>query len=82
MDHKVKWTPFVDHHPPPLALLCKIIDTMAFWLRSDINNVAVVHCVGGKGRTGTSRFILSTTSSLFLFFPSYFHHSLLLLTRF
>jgi len=44
---------FPDHHNPPLDLLFKIIYSMDEWLRKHEDNVAVVHCVGGKGRTGT-----------------------------
>jgi len=44
---------FPDHHSPPLDMLFKIILTMYNWLKADPKNVAVVHCVGGKGRTGT-----------------------------
>jgi len=42
-----------DHQAPPLKLLftlCKSIDS---WLGSESENVAVIHCKGGKGRTGT-----------------------------
>jgi len=42
-----------DHHNPPLDLLFSIMKTMHAWLSSDKNNVAVVHCLAGKGRTGT-----------------------------
>eukprot|EP00011_Vannellida_sp_DIVA3-517-6-12_P008018 CAMPEP_0114615288 /NCGR_PEP_ID=MMETSP0168-20121206/6089_1 /TAXON_ID=95228 ORGANISM="Vannella sp., Strain DIVA3 517/6/12" /NCGR_SAMPLE_ID=MMETSP0168 /ASSEMBLY_ACC=CAM_ASM_000044 /LENGTH=426 /DNA_ID=CAMNT_0001826357 /DNA_START=74 /DNA_END=1354 /DNA_ORIENTATION=+ len=44
---------FPDHHNPPLQLLFKIIHSMHSWLSADESNVAVVHCLAGKGRTGT-----------------------------
>jgi hypothetical protein len=44
---------FPDHHAPPLVLLFKIMSSLYNWLRADPLNVAVVHCIGGKGRTGT-----------------------------
>merc|ERR1712023_139167 len=44
---------FPDHHSPPLDMLFNIVHTMHNWLRACRSNVAVVHCVGGKGRTGT-----------------------------
>lgn len=44
---------FPDHHSPPLHVLFKIVLSMHSWLSEDPQNVAVVHCVGGKGRTGT-----------------------------
>eukprot|EP01114_Cavostelium_apophysatum_P012428 TRINITY_DN2776_c0_g1_i1.p1 TRINITY_DN2776_c0_g1~~TRINITY_DN2776_c0_g1_i1.p1 ORF type:complete len:738 (+),score=207.67 TRINITY_DN2776_c0_g1_i1:213-2216(+) len=45
--------PFPDHHSPPLEMLFKIILSMHSYLSSNPENVAVVHCMGGKGRTGT-----------------------------
>jgi hypothetical protein len=47
------WCGFPDHHAPPLALLCKIVRTLHAWLEADAMNVVVVHCLAGKGRTGT-----------------------------
>mmetsp|Transcript_35767 Transcript_35767/g.89747 ORF Transcript_35767/g.89747 Transcript_35767/m.89747 type:complete len:867 (-) Transcript_35767:163-2763(-) len=44
---------FPDHHNPPLDMLFRILLSMGDWLKLDALNVAVVHCVGGKGRTGT-----------------------------
>ncbi|GAM25775.1 hypothetical protein SAMD00019534_089500 [Acytostelium subglobosum LB1] len=45
--------PFADHHAPSLNLLFEIVNSLDNWLRADPENVAVVHCKGGKGRTGT-----------------------------
>jgi len=42
-----------DHHAPALSLLFKIVSAMDSWLKADKMNVAVVHCMAGKGRTGT-----------------------------
>lgn len=44
---------FPDHHSPPLDMLFKIVLTMDNWLKASNRNIAVVHCLGGKGRTGT-----------------------------
>jgi protein-tyrosine phosphatase len=44
---------FPDHFNPPLNLLFKIIVSMHNWLSAGADHVAVVHCKGGKGRTGT-----------------------------
>jgi len=44
---------FPDHLAPPLPHLFKIIQFMYSWLSADEKNVAVVHCLAGKGRTGT-----------------------------
>eukprot|EP01091_Cochliopodium_minus_P018634 TRINITY_DN7614_c0_g1_i1.p1 TRINITY_DN7614_c0_g1~~TRINITY_DN7614_c0_g1_i1.p1 ORF type:complete len:679 (-),score=154.91 TRINITY_DN7614_c0_g1_i1:367-2403(-) len=44
---------FPDHHSPPLNMLFQIIVSMEKWLSTHNKNVSIVHCVGGKGRTGT-----------------------------
>ena len=41
-----------DHLAPSLDRLCSICKSISSWLDSDSRHVAVVHCVGGKGRTG------------------------------
>ena len=41
-----------DHLAPPLERLCSICKSIDSWLNSDPRNVVVVHCKGGKGRTG------------------------------
>mmetsp|Transcript_4507 Transcript_4507/g.15837 ORF Transcript_4507/g.15837 Transcript_4507/m.15837 type:complete len:1205 (+) Transcript_4507:220-3834(+) len=57
----INWCGFPDHHPPPLWLLFKIVHHIHAWLEKDPNNVAVIHCLAGKGRTGT------VIASFFLF---------------
>jgi protein-tyrosine phosphatase len=52
-DNRILDFPFPDHHPPPLDLLFTIMQSMESWLKSEPKSVAVVHCMGGKGRTGT-----------------------------
>eukprot|EP01101_Sappina_pedata_P007193 TRINITY_DN375_c0_g1_i1.p1 TRINITY_DN375_c0_g1~~TRINITY_DN375_c0_g1_i1.p1 ORF type:complete len:751 (-),score=182.64 TRINITY_DN375_c0_g1_i1:115-2367(-) len=52
-NNNVQWLSFPDHHPPPLLLLFDICHRMYLWLDQNPNNVAVVHCMAGKGRTGT-----------------------------
>jgi len=44
---------FPDHHSPPLEMLFKIVLSIHSYLTQDSQNVAVLHCMGGKGRTGT-----------------------------
>ena len=44
---------FPDHHSPPLDYLIKIIHAMDSWMKADGRNVSVVHCLAGRGRTGT-----------------------------
>eukprot|EP00002_Diphylleia_rotans_P037470 TRINITY_DN8368_c0_g1_i1.p1 TRINITY_DN8368_c0_g1~~TRINITY_DN8368_c0_g1_i1.p1 ORF type:complete len:640 (+),score=139.03 TRINITY_DN8368_c0_g1_i1:53-1972(+) len=43
---------FWDHHPPPLKMLFEICHRIHIWLSLDPENVAVIHCIAGKGRTG------------------------------
>ncbi|KAH7052146.1 hypothetical protein B0J12DRAFT_698825 [Macrophomina phaseolina] len=45
--------PWPDHHPPPFALVPRIIASMRNWLKADKDRVVVVHCKAGKGRSGT-----------------------------
>jgi len=52
-DNQILHLPFPDHHPPPLTRLFQIVQTTDNWIRADKRNVCVIHCVGGKGRTGT-----------------------------
>lgn len=47
------WCYFPDHNPPPLPLLFELLLHMHRFLMADPQNVVVVHCLAGKGRTGT-----------------------------
>ena len=42
-----------DHFPPPIDLLFQACHNMHYWLSVDIDNIVVVNCKAGKGRTGT-----------------------------
>jgi phosphatidylinositol-3,4,5-trisphosphate 3-phosphatase and dual-specificity protein phosphatase PTEN len=42
-----------DHYPPPIDVLFRACQNMHFWLCQDVENVIVVNCRAGKGRTGT-----------------------------
>lgn len=43
-----------DHHGPPLQVLIDVVSNIDRWVRSDPKNVAIVHCLAGRGRTGTA----------------------------
>ena len=47
------WCSFPDHNPPPLETLLAVMSDMHAYLSSDPKNVVAVHCLAGKGRTGT-----------------------------
>lgn len=44
--------PFDDHNCPPLQLITSFCQSAYSWLKEDIQNVVVVHCKAGMGRTG------------------------------
>jgi phosphatidylinositol-3,4,5-trisphosphate 3-phosphatase/dual-specificity protein phosphatase PTEN len=50
---KVISFPWEDHHSPALQVLFLACQKMHEILTSDPQNVVVVHCNAGKGRTGT-----------------------------
>lgn len=52
-DQVLDWCGFPDHHPPPLPKMFQIVKSMHSWLQADPLNVVGVHCLAGKGRTGT-----------------------------
>ena len=49
----VEFFPFPDHHAPTFQLLLDVIKSMQAWLAENPDNVVVVHCIAGHGRTGT-----------------------------
>ena len=52
-DNQVLEYKFPGHPAPPLGLLFKICAAIESWIEADKNNVAIVHCLTGKGRTGS-----------------------------
>lgn len=44
---------FTGYPAPPLGLLMKICTNIETWIKKDPENVAVIHCYDGKGRTMT-----------------------------
>ena len=53
LDEQVLTFSFPGSPSPPLGLLLKLLISMEAWLKADDRNVAVVHCLTGKGRTST-----------------------------
>ncbi|XP_028408959.1 tensin-3-like isoform X2 [Dendronephthya gigantea] len=52
LNHQVLDFGWPDHLAPPLGRLLSICKSIDSWLNSDPQHVVVVHCKGGKGRTG------------------------------
>ncbi|PIM99957.1 Clathrin coat dissociation kinase GAK/PTEN/Auxilin [Handroanthus impetiginosus] len=44
--------PFDDNQVPPILMIKEFCEDVHSWLSSDPKNIAVVHCMAGKGRTG------------------------------
>lgn len=44
--------PFDDHNAPPFLLMPSCCEDIQTYLKEDPENVAVIHCKAGKGRTG------------------------------
>jgi C2 domain of PTEN tumour-suppressor protein len=53
LDDQVLTFSFPGSPSPPLGLLLKLLVSMESWLKADSRNVAVIHCLTGKGRTST-----------------------------
>lgn len=53
LDEQVMTFEFPGSPSPPLGLLMKILLSLESWLKADEKNVAVMHCLTGRGRTST-----------------------------
>jgi protein-tyrosine phosphatase len=51
LDDQVLTFSFPGSPSPPLGLLLKLLISMENWMKADKRNVAVVHCLTGKGRS-------------------------------
>ncbi|CAJ1832084.1 unnamed protein product [Sphenostylis stenocarpa] len=49
---RVEPYPFDDNHVPSLEMIRAFCESVDSWLASDPKNIAVIHCMAGKGRTG------------------------------
>ncbi|QCE12623.1 phosphatidylinositol-3 [Vigna unguiculata] len=49
---RVEAYPFDDNHVPSLQMIRDFCESVDSWLSSDPKNIAVIHCMAGKGRTG------------------------------
>ncbi|KAK2987860.1 hypothetical protein RJ640_025627, partial [Escallonia rubra] len=49
---RVERFPFDDNHVPSLQMIKDFCESVDSWLSSDPKNIAVIHCMAGKGRTG------------------------------
>ncbi|GER45814.1 calcium/lipid-binding (CaLB) phosphatase, partial [Striga asiatica] len=49
---RVERYPFDDNHVPQLSMIKEFCEDVHAWLSPDPKNIAVVHCMAGKGRTG------------------------------
>ncbi|XP_022934699.1 phosphatidylinositol 3,4,5-trisphosphate 3-phosphatase and protein-tyrosine-phosphatase PTEN1-like isoform X1 [Cucurbita moschata] len=49
---RVESFPFDDNHVPPLQMIKLFCENVSSWISSHPKNIAVIHCMAGKGRTG------------------------------
>ncbi|XP_038903304.1 phosphatidylinositol 3,4,5-trisphosphate 3-phosphatase and protein-tyrosine-phosphatase PTEN1 [Benincasa hispida] len=49
---RVESFPFDDNHVPHLQMIKIFCENVSSWLSSHPKNIAVIHCMAGKGRTG------------------------------
>jgi len=53
LDDQVLTYQFPGSPSPPLGMLLKLLISIESWLKADERNVAVLHCLTGRGRTST-----------------------------
>ena len=64
-DEVVKRFMIDDHNVPSLAEMVRFSQDVRGWLAADPTNIIVVHCKGGKGRTGTMICVWLVESGVF-----------------
>lgn len=70
---KVSYYPFPDHLPPSFAIMLNVCKNIYTYLSQDGENVAVIHCRAGKGRSGT-------LACAYLMYESYIKHNNVIMT--
>ncbi|XP_012578626.1 PREDICTED: phosphatidylinositol 3,4,5-trisphosphate 3-phosphatase TPTE2 [Condylura cristata] len=55
-----------DHNVPSLSVMLEFSKEVDEWLAEDKENIVVIHCKGGKGRTGTMVCVCLITSGIFV----------------
>lgn len=74
LNHQVLHFGFPNNHSPPLEHLFLVCKSMHAWLITDEKNVVVVHCMAGKGRTGTVISAYLLYSGMFTEVKDALHH--------
>ncbi|KAM4815074.1 phosphatidylinositol 3,4,5-trisphosphate 3-phosphatase TPTE2-like isoform 1-T1 [Thomomys bottae] len=64
--HRVHRIMIEDHNVPTLEEMVSFAKEVIAWLSKDPHNIIIIHCKGGKGRTGTMISILLLATGTFL----------------
>jgi protein-tyrosine phosphatase len=64
-NYHVYSVPWLNHHPCPLEIFLNAIIDIVFYLIQNDENIVVVHCLAGKGRTGSLIDAILYTSGLY-----------------
>ncbi|KAM4815594.1 phosphatidylinositol 3,4,5-trisphosphate 3-phosphatase TPTE2-like [Thomomys bottae] len=72
--HRVHRIMIDDHNVPTLEEMVSFSKEVIAWLSKDPHNIIIIHCKGGKGRTGTMISILLLATGTFLTAKSRYVH--------
>ncbi|KAM4815255.1 phosphatidylinositol 3,4,5-trisphosphate 3-phosphatase TPTE2-like [Thomomys bottae] len=72
--HHVHRIMIEDHNVPTLEEMVSFAKEVIAWLSKDPHNIIIIHCKGGKGRTGTMISILLLATGTFLTAKSRYVH--------